>query len=161
MFRISDTVIYCGTQLCVIADIRDESFGGVKKPYYILKPVYDKNSTLYHPVDLANGKIRLPVSEQEAKKLVENKTAAELEWVSSDPLRKEHFSLLLKESDPGILVAMIRLIHSKRTELAQNGKRLRAADEKAFSEAKKAVCEELSFALGTDRENVIDMILGN
>ena len=96
-----------------------------------------------------------------AKKLVENKTAAELEWVSSDPLRKEYFSLLLKESDPGVLVTMIRLIHSKRTELAQNGKRLRAADEKAFSEAKKAVSEELSFALGTDRENVIDMILGN
>lgn len=161
MFRISDTVIYCGSQLCVVSDIREESFGGAKKSYYILKPVYDKNSTFYHPVESDEAKMRLPISRECAEKIIGGKAETTLEWNVCDPVRKEEFSALLKECDPEKLVALIRLIQSKRTELVQNGKRLRAADEKAFNEAKRAVSEELAHALGTDKDAVINMIIGN
>lgn len=161
MFQISDNVIYCGSQLCVVADIREESFGGTKKFYYILKPVYDKNSTFYHPVESDEAKMRLPISKEYAEIIIGGKAESALEWNGCDPVRKEEFSALLKECDPEKTVAMIRLIHSKRTELAQNGKHLRAADERAFNEAKRAVSEEFSFALGTDKESIIDMIIGN
>lgn len=161
MFQISDTVIYGGSQLCIITDIREESFSGTKKPYYILKPVYDKNSTFYQPVDSDDSKMRLPITAEKARKIVDSEAAAQIEWEASDPVRKEEFSALLKECNPEKLVALIRLIKDKRTELVQNGKRLRAADEKAFNEAKKAVSEEFSYALGTDKDSVIDMIIGN
>ncbi len=159
MFNISDTVIYGGGQLCVIADIREECFTGTKMLYYILKPVYDKNSTVYHPVEGGEAKIRMPVSKEKAEKIITD-TDFTVEWNAFDPLRKECFDGILKESDPEKLIGLIRLISSKRTELAQNGKRLRAADEKAFNEARRAVSEELAFALGTDKECVTDMILG-
>lgn len=161
MFQIADTVIYGGSQLCVISDIRDENFGGVKKSYYILKPVYDKNSTFYHPVESDETKMRLPIPKEYAEKIIEGKAESALEWNCCDPVRKEEFSEILKECSPEKLIALIRLIHSKRIELSQNGKRLRAADEKAFNEAKKAVIEEFSYALGTDKEKVTDMIIGN
>lgn len=161
MFRISDTVIYCGSQLCVVADIREESFGGAKKSYYILKPVYDKNSTFYQPVESDEAKMRLPISRDCAEKIINGKSETTLEWNGYDPVRKEEFSALLKECNPEKLVAMIRLIQSKRTELVQNGKRLRAADERAFNEAKRTVSEELSYALGTDKDTVLNMIIGN
>lgn len=161
MFRISDTVIYCGSQLCVVADIREECFGTAKKSYYILKPVYDKNSTFYQPVESDEAKMRLPISRECAEKIISSKSETTLEWNNCNPVRREEFSAFLKEGSPEKLVAMIRLIQSKRTELVQSGKRLRAADEKAFNEAKKAVSEELSYALGTDKDTVINMIIGN
>lgn len=158
MFKTSDTVIYGSGQLCVISDIREMSFGSTKRLYYILKPVFDKNSTVYHPVEDGEAKIRMPLTREKAEKIIAN-TDFTLEWNAFDSLRKELFDGILKEANPEKLVALIRLIHSKRRELAQNGKRLRAADEKAFNEARFSVSEEFAFVFDTDKEAVTDMIL--
>lgn len=159
MFKISDTVVYGSGQLCVISDIKEVSFGSTKNLYYILKPVYDKNSTVYHPVEGGEAKMRMPLAKEKAKKILAG-TDFTLEWNGFDPLRKEYFDGILKEANPEKLVALMRLIYSKRRELAQSGKRLRAADEKAFNEACFSVSEEFAFIFNSDKEAVTDMILG-
>ena len=51
MFNVNDTIMYGSQGVCRILDIREESFSGAPKLYYVLEPVYDSNSTIYFSVD--------------------------------------------------------------------------------------------------------------
>jgi hypothetical protein len=51
VFQISDVIVY-GTQgVCRITEIEEKTIGGVKKSYYVLKPVHDNGATIYAPTN--------------------------------------------------------------------------------------------------------------
>lgn len=60
MYRVNDTVVYGAQGVCRIADITKRDIGGMPMDYYVLKPVYDDNSTLFVPIsnDKLTAKMR-------------------------------------------------------------------------------------------------------
>ena len=51
MFAKNDYIIYGTTGVCKITGIEKKKFNNMEREYYILKPAYDPNSTIYAPVD--------------------------------------------------------------------------------------------------------------
>ena len=51
MFETGEVVVYEGAGVCVIEEIRIEKFNKESRLYYVLKPVKEKSTTIYFPVD--------------------------------------------------------------------------------------------------------------
>ncbi len=159
VYKVGDIVIYAGSNVCVIADIRKESFGKEKKDYYILKPVFEKNSTVYHPVDSDETKLRKAITQAEALEIISDDFSSNAVWIENDTERNDRFEALLKEKSPRKMVWIIRVISQKKKELSSAGKKIRAADEKVLEEAKRNIIEELLYVLGKSEEEIIEKII--
>lgn len=47
MYNKNDEVIYIGSGICKIEDIRTEAFTKVSGRYYVLRPAFEKNFTIF------------------------------------------------------------------------------------------------------------------
>ena len=51
MFQVNDMVLYGTNGVCKVVDIDERDCGGRMVEYYILKPIYAANSTIFVPVN--------------------------------------------------------------------------------------------------------------
>lgn len=158
MFNKGDTVIYGSAGICTVSDIRKENFAGEKKLYYILKPISEKGTTVYHPVDGDESKLRLPLTAEQINEFLKTDFASAVMWQSGDIARRELFDEILKEKEPVKLLSLINIITKKKIEKSDAGKKLRAADEKALNDAKKIILGEFSFVMGKSEDEILKMI---
>lgn len=110
MFNKGDTVIYGSAGICTVSDIRKENFAGEKKLYYILKPISEKGTTVYHPVDGDESKLRLPLAAEQINEFLKTDFASAVIWQSGDIARRELFDEILKEKEPVKLLSLINII---------------------------------------------------
>lgn len=158
MYKVGDVVVYAGSSVCGVADIRKESFGKETKDYYVLKPVFERSSTVYHPVDGDETKLRKAVTEKEAQDMMAADFSSAVNWIENDAERNAYFDGLLKANSPCDMLGIISLIIKKKKEFSALGKKMRAADEKAFGEAKRKVLGEFSYVLNKSKEELIEII---
>ena len=150
-YNTGDTVLY-GSSVCSISGIKEMRFGTDIKQYYILKPIFEPQSTVYHPVDGDPAKLRPPISADEARRIV---TAPPMpDWESDDRLRREEFFRILHSGSCAEVVSMVKLICRRKREV----KKLRAADERSLSDGKGLVAGELAYALGITKDEAIKAI---
>ena len=72
VFQKGERVV-CGSKgVCVVEEITTLDIAGVdkKREYYILKPLYLSSSTVYIPVDTAEGSMRKVLAHEEAENLI-------------------------------------------------------------------------------------------
>mgnify|MGYP003506196887 CR=1 FL=1 len=72
VFQKGERVV-CGSKgVCVVEEITTLDIAGVdrKREYYILKPLYLSSSTVYIPVDTAEGSMRKVLAHEEAESLI-------------------------------------------------------------------------------------------
>lgn len=158
MFETGEVVVYEGAGVCVIEEIRSEKFNKESRLYYVLKPVKEKSTTIYFPVDGDRSKLCDVLSEKEVKELLDSDYTV-LEWIPDDLARKECFDEILKGKDRFRMLSMLYLMQKVKNEKAQNGKRLRAADEKAFNEVKALILGEISYVINVSEEELLDSII--
>ena len=74
MFQVNDYVICGGSGVCEVQDICSNPFDQTKpeEKYYLLKPVYLRENTVYIPVHHPKIAMRKLISKEEAKKLIRN-----------------------------------------------------------------------------------------
>lgn len=150
-YNTGDTVVY-GSSVCNISGIKEMRFGTDIKQYYILKPIFEPQSTVYHPVDGDSSKLRPPISADEARRIVSAPSMPD--WESDDRLRREEFLRVLHSGSCAEVVSMIKLICRRKREV----KKLRAADERSLSDGKGLVAGELAYALGITKDEAIKAI---
>ncbi len=51
MFKVNDKVVYGTHGVCKIAEITNKTVGKCTMNYYVLKPIYQENQTLYVPTE--------------------------------------------------------------------------------------------------------------
>lgn len=154
MYNIGETLVYAGAGLCTLADIRSEKFDSEKKTYYILKPLNERGSTFYHPVDGDESKLRNVISAEAAAALLDCPPENTAEWIAYDAQRKEIFDSILKEGNPAEVLTVIIQINKHRQEMIEQGKKLRANDEKNLAKAIKNISEEFAFVLKMSEEEI-------
>ena len=162
MFSIGDTVVYGGSGVCEIDDIRDISFYHERpKKYYVLKPMFVKqSSTVYVPFDneKLTAKIQPVISKDEAIELIDGIGSEESEWIDDRNQRKDHFNDLLSNGTRKQIINLISMITKHRDTLAGEGKVLNMQDEKILAEAERRMNAEFAVALDMRPDEVVEYI---
>lgn len=160
MYAKNDTVIYQGSGICKIEDIRKERFGKTSGEYYVLIPLFEKISSRYFvPVGSENGKFRKVLGADEINDLFENSCSLGTLWVDDEKERRQSFSDIIKSGDRAKIIKMIGEICDKQREKKQSGAKLRVFDEQILKEAEKLIESEFAFVLGLDIKEVKPYIL--
>ena len=161
MFSINDYIIYGRTGVCKITDIKKVKFGtGDEKEYYIIKPIFDKNATIYAPIDSKAIKIKPVMTIEEVKDLIKNIPDEETIWIEDNNLRKEEYTKIIKNGNRNELVKLLKTLHLKKEDQDKIGKKLNINDEKIMNDAEKLLHEELALVLNIKLEDVVPFIIG-
>lgn len=158
MFAVGDTIMYGHSGVCRITDIREETFGPVRRTYYVMTPLYDGRSTIYCPVDQDKVTLRPLLTAEEVHELIHAMPTAEDVWLDDNMKRRDRFSDMLKSGDRQQMAALIRTIYLHRCERTEAGKKLHLADERVLHDAERLLYEEFAEVLGIRPEDVVDYI---
>ena len=97
MYSVNDTILY-GTQgVCTVCEIVKKKFGENETDYYMLRPVFYKNSTILAPChsDITKQKMRSLLSKDEILELKEKISNEPVLWVDDALERRKLFSSIL------------------------------------------------------------------
>ena len=132
MFQVNDMVLYGTNGVCRVVDIDERDCGGRMVEYYILKPIYASNSTVFVPVnnEKLTSKMRYVLTKEEIDAKIRAIPEVQEEWMD-DEMLIEH-----------------------REKVVARGKKLHVADERMLQEAEKMICDEFSYVLGIPKEEV-------
>ncbi len=159
-FEPNDTVMYGGHGVCTLLEITEKDFGGDIKAYYVLRPAYSGSSVFYVPLDseFLTAKMRAIKSADELRRIMRSATAAE--WVEEDRPRQNQLKAVVDGGGTETLVSNYKLLYAKQKEYAEEGRKLRAADDRYMKDIEKLIFEELSMVFAVAKEEVVPFILG-
>lgn len=162
VFEIGEQVV-CGNKgVCTVENISTLDIGGVDKQrkYYILKPRYQAGSTVYVPVDAAEGSMRRVLSLEEADRLIDAIPQLPLIDIANDKLSEQTYKEHMKENCCEEWVRVIKTIYQRREKRLQAGRKVTAVDARYIHLAQENLYGELAVALNLDREDVEAYIRG-
>ena len=165
MFKIGNRVVYRSEGVCVVSDIRKESFGmiGREEDYYILTPVSDKKSTVFVPVnnDKLVGFMRRLMSAEEIMKMITELKDERLEWIVESRARTAAYREVLALGDRRQLIMLVNTLYEKSEEQKTAGKKVPSGDISCLRRAQSLLYEE--FCATTDigsEDEVIAVVRG-
>lgn len=156
MFQVNDMVLYGTNGVCKVVDIDERECGGRMLEYYILKPIYTSNSTVFVPVnnEKLTSKMRYVLRKEEIDEKIHSVSESHEEWMEDERTRKEHFKDMVSRADTFELIQLIKMLIEHREKVTARGKKLHVADERMLQEAEKMICDEFSYVLGIPKEEV-------
>ena len=160
-FKAGDVVIY-GTQgTCRITGTEKMRVGGKNTVYFILNPVYRKNSKIFVPSDNKEltEKMHGVIERSEIDELIKNAAQDASEWIENNSERRETFKDALSSGDRHRIIKVIKAIRLHKTEREEKGKRLHQSDETFLKEAEALIYEEFAVVLGIEPGKVLDYIM--
>lgn len=161
MFATGDYISYGRNGVCRVEGVTDMFAPGSKqkKTYYVLKPVYGANSTIYCPVEVGKGLSRRPIlTKAEAGALVNDMKNAD---VIEAPDRKsfdEKCKNALASGECQAWVSVIKTMYSEMKQRARNGKKMTATNEHYLKAALENLCGELAVSLERGKEEIEGMV---
>lgn len=149
MFQVNDVIIYGAQGVCKITGTEEKTMNGKKKIYFVLKPVKDKSSTIFAPIDneLVLKKMRRLLTKDEIHKLIDSMPEENAVWVENENERKELYKSILAKGDHLELIQMIKAIYAHKKEREAEGKRLHISDERFFKDAEQILYNEFQYVL--------------
>ena len=160
MFKIGSRVVYRSEGVCVVSDIRSESFGmiGRAEDYYILTPISDNKSTVFVPVN--NEKLvaymRALMSAEEITEMISELREQRMDWIEESRARNAAFKEVLALGDRRQLIIMLNTLAEKKEEIKAAGKKIPTGDLNALRRAEKLLYDE--FSATTDIAGAKDII---
>ena len=161
-FTKGETVVYGGSGVCEIDDIKDVRFFHERpQKYYILKPLFvNQAQVVYVPCnnEKLTSKIKPVISRKEALDLIHSIDEDSVQWIEDRNERKEVFNGMLSSGDRKSIVDVISAITAHRRMLADEGKTLNQQDENILTDAQRRMNAEFAVALGMDVKEIPDFI---
>ncbi len=156
MLKISETVMYGTTGVCMVERTEEKQIGRETKTYYVLKPVASNSSTVFVPTDNEKllSKVRKLITAEEIDGILEKLSTEPDFWPENEGERKEKYSEIIASGDRKACLVVLRTLYNRQKILSRCGKRLHIADERAMKEARRLICDEFSFALGINADEV-------
>ena len=149
MFQINDVIIYGAQGVCRIAAMEEKNISGVKKEFFVLKPINDATATVFVPTDkeAALKKMRRILTESQIQGLLDAAAAERTTWIAQDNARKERYRQLLAGGDQLALICMIKSIYEHKKQCDEKGKRLHMIDEHFLKDAEQMLFNEFQYVL--------------
>ena len=157
-FAPSDLVMYGGHGVCKLVEIAERDFGGEAKRYYVLRPAYSGSSVFYVPVDseALTAKMHPVKSAAEIRAVIQSCGIAE--WIEEDRPRQNDLKQLVDNGGTEQLVSMYKRLYTRQKELADIGKKLRAADDRYMHDIEKLLLEEFSASFELQKEDLVPFL---
>ena len=156
MFQAGD-VIVCGTHgVCRVEKVGPLSSAVADRDrlYYTLKPLYERGSVVFTPVDNEKMVIRPVISREEALRLIDGIRDAEALGIEDERKREEKYKTALKSCRAEELVKMIKTINARKRSRAARGKKATDADSRYVKLAEDYLYGELAISLDLERDQV-------
>ena len=160
-FNINDDILYLGTGICHIDDIRTENFGTEPKEYFVMHAINDPKSVIFVPVDserLTSCMLEL-LSPDEINELIAKAENHELEWIPDNKQRMTRFSEIIASGNRLDILLVFKSLSLMKKAFEERKKKFYATDDRILIGASKVIVEEFSFVLGIDHNEVIPYIL--
>lgn len=155
MFKKGDKVVYGQTGVCFVEDIIEKAIiKNNKQTYYVLKPIFQSNNTVFAPVDNLKVNMRLALTNEEAIDLIDSIPNV---VQKAEMLTEEDFKRLSLNSCNDLILLTAAIFAKKKTALA-NKKKLGFQNEKLMNLAENLLFGELSVALDIEPSGVKDYI---
>lgn len=156
MYRKGEYVVSGNKGVCVVEDITTLDISGVdkKREYYILKPLYVSGSTVYVPVDTADGSLRRVLSREEADRLIQGIPDIPLITIANDKLLEQEYRGCMRTNDCAEWIRIIKTIYLRKQKRQEAGRKVTAVDAKYYRLAEDNLYGELAVSLQIPRTEV-------
>lgn len=154
MFKKGNYVISTNNGICEIKDILTMNMSGTAKEYYLLVPITKPTAKVYIPVDVAENRIRLVMTKEEAWDIIKGISTIENIWIENEKEREKTYKEALASRDPKRLIGIIKTLSLRKKERTNAGKKNTAVDERYFKLAENQLHGELAFVLGEEKQNI-------
>ncbi|MBQ0026632.1 MAG: CarD family transcriptional regulator [Lachnospiraceae bacterium] len=160
MFKINDLVHYGTSGVCVVSEIVERVFKDEPVTYYVLKPMFSKNATLYVPTSNSDltSRMRKLITKKQINELLSSLTDDDCIWIDNENERKNRFKEILLSGNSRDMVCLIRTLYLHQEEKKATGKKMHLTDERFFKDAERLVYDEFSVALKIPQDEVIPYI---
>lgn len=159
MFKIDDYIMYGTTGVCKVIDITKENIMNNKMmDYYVLAPIYSKNTVIKTPVENEKVNMRKIISEKEVCSLIDDITKKSIPWIDDEYERIAKFKEMIKSGDCDNLIKIIRTIYFNLEYKKLIGNKVTKRDENIMQIAANMLNEEFATVLGILPEEVFDYI---
>ena len=155
MFQVNDVIIYGAQGVCKITGTEEKTIGGKKKTYLVLKPIDEKGTTIFAPVDNEQvmRKMRRLLTKNEIHKLIDSMPNESALWVKDENERQTLYKRILAKGEHLELIQMIKAIYAHKAQREAAGKRLHASDERFFKDAEQILYNEFQYVLDLHSKN--------
>lgn len=161
MFKKGDFVVNSNNGICEISEITTMNMSGQNKEYYVLVPIQEKTAKVFVPVDIAEKRIRLAMSKDEAWDLIKGIKSIDEAYVENEKEREKIYKEALASRDPNRLISIIKTLYLRKQKRLEEGKKNTAVDERYFKLAENHLHSELAFSLGVDKSEVSEIIISH
>jgi len=161
MLGVHDVVLYGTEGACEITEIARKDFGAGAAEYYVLRPVYRKNATVFVPTQnrALVARMRRVLSAEEIEKIIEEMPGESCIWIPDESLRKEEYRKILAGGDSRELIRLVKTLYLRQKEQSARGRKLHQADERFLKEAEKVLYDQFALALKIQPDQVLPFIL--
>ena len=166
MFEIGSYVAYRSEGVCVISDIRAETFGAPNNSelYYILTPVHHTQSTLFVPVKNENltSQMRTLLSAAEINQMAAEIRDQKLSLPAESRARNNLIKEILSRGDRAELAVLALSLSDKIDEILARGKKPGTTETNAFHRATRMLYEEFEITTNiSSAEQIVEFLKGN
>lgn len=161
LFNIGDVVIYGAQGICKISCIETKQIGKDIMNYYVLKPIYNENNSVFVPVDNAvlTAKMKDVLNIEQAKELIKKAGSVEVLSCTGENQKREQYKDVLAVADREKLLSLIKTIYKERDARRDMGKKLNLFDEQALRKAELLICNELAYVFDVTPAEAQNMIV--
>lgn len=156
MFEINDKVVYGVVGLCEIEDIGIPPIKGIDKDYYFLQPVYDSKGIIYSPVDSNKVMIRSIIDKNSCEKLIDRAKHCKDDEELNEKVHPVKYDEMVKSQDLTQLMHLVRALFNIKNERAKELRRMKSADNRMLTAARKLLYGEIAEAMGKDYEQTAE-----
>ena len=163
MYAIGESLLYGGSGVMTVVDIREEMFGDVSHKYYVLRPASLRTESLTF-VPTENKKLvsmmRPLLKKEEIYRVMrELESADDVAWNMDNRRRSDGFKEIIESGDRLKMLAMIRTIRRAGDKREKEGKKNYLSDEVAMRKAMKLITTEFATVLSAQEEQVEEAVI--
>ena len=122
---------------------------GISGDYYFLQPFFDNRGLIYTPVD-NKVPMREIISKKECDKLRSKAKKCKDDKTLNERIPAGQYDECIKSQDSLVLLHLIRFLYNIKNERAKDLRKMKSADSRVLSVARKLLYGEMAVAL--DRE---------
>ena len=142
-------MVYGVVGVCTVSDIATPPIKGISGDYYFLQPFFDNRGLIYTPVD-NKVPMREIISKKECDKLRSKAKKCKDDKTLNERIPAGQYDECIKSQDSLVLLHLIRFLYNIKNERAKDLRKMKSADSRVLSVARKLLYGEMAVAL--DRE---------
>lgn len=160
LFNIGDMVVYGSQGVCKIDAIQEKQIGKAVMNYYVLKPVFNENTSVFVPVENATltSKMQDLLTRSQAKELINEVANIEILKSTDENHKREQYKNIIASGDHKALISLIKTIVAEREKRRVTGKKLNMNDEQVLRKAETLLYSELAVVYGVELSEANNLI---